>query len=199
MKRFLLRCLTLTLIGDGALVLYVLVNRRDVEVPEQFVMPDWVPFWPWMAWPYLGMLVLPWFLPLFFRDPGRFRRSLEAFVWAFAITLAVWIALPTELPRPAPVHGWGDAAYRWLLKIDRPRNVLPCGHVLAPVIFLWAFYQERKSWRWPLVLGLAFGMVSIATTWQHRPADIALGTVIAIAGIVISGRRGRAPVPASGG
>ena len=48
----------------------------------------------------------------------------------------------------------------------------------------WFVVYDRPTWRWPLVGMLVLGLSSVAFVWQHRPIDIALGTVVAVIGIV---------------
>ena len=53
---------------------YVVISRV-VNAPVAVVMPDWVPFLPWLAVPYLLQVVVSYFLVLAVRDgaPSRMR------------------------------------------------------------------------------------------------------------------------------
>ena len=53
---------------------YVVISRV-VNAPVAVVMPDWVPFLPWLAVPYLLQVVVSYFLVLAVRDRALRRAS----------------------------------------------------------------------------------------------------------------------------
>ena len=165
--------------------LYFLVAHCHFTHRLPLAMPSWVPFWPGFALPYLGMLLVTWFLPLAIRDPARFRACLRAFTYAFLLIVPWWMLIPTTLPRPPLPEGPASFFYQWIAVIDPPNNVLPCAHGVGPVVAAWFVGLERPSWRWPLAAMLLAGLSSIALIWQHRPLDILLGTAAAAIGIGI--------------
>jgi len=158
--------------------IYLFINKRTGVNHIQVDMPEWVPFWPVMALPYLAMLLVPVPMQLAIRDQKRFHDSLLAVLLGFIMIASVWIFFPTELVRPAFERGWDTEIYRWMVGADKPVNILPAGHALWPVIGVYFLAQERRSWLWWMLPLLLFGMMTIATTWQHRPVDIVIGTGI---------------------
>jgi len=180
------RAAILTGIGSSFLVVYVLISRNPVMVPETVTMPEWVPFVPALAPVYLAMLPLSWAMPLLIGSPQRFWACVRALSCAFAITAGVWVLVPTTLPRPDIAPGWWHAPYRLLAALDRPTNIFPCGHILAPVIGAWFLSEDYPRWWLALVLATLAGAVVIAVSWQHRPQDILLGTAIALGAVLVT-------------
>lgn len=180
------------LLATGPLLLgfYLFINRR-AEGHVAVTMPDGVPFVPAFAFVYLAMLPIPWFLTLFIVDAGRFRRCIAALLLGFVAVCALWIGFPTRMDRPPVPDGWWNELYRRLIAIDRPVNILPCGHILPPVIVMWFLAEENRRWLRLLVPLLVIGAISIVVTWQHRPVDILAGAAIAIGAILVvnTGRR----------
>jgi hypothetical protein len=167
------------------LKLYAYLND-DLSAPRTtVVMPSWVPFWPAFAGPYLAMLWVTWLLPVTIRDTRRFWACLLAMACAYLLCIPGWILVPTTLPRPPLPEGWWAGLYRGLAAIDPPNNVMPAAHGVGPMVAAWFAGRDRPTWRWPLAGMLALGVPSIALIWQHRPIDIALGTVAAVVGIAI--------------
>ena len=184
LRRFFVISVTVWL----ALGLYFLIDRWHFIHRFPVAMPSWVPFWPGFAVPYLGMLLVTWFLPLAIRDAARFRACLRAFVCAFLLIVPWWILTPTTLSRPPLPDGPAFVFYRWIAEIDPPNNIIPAAHGVGPVVAAWFVGLERPSWRWPLALMLLGGLSSIPLIWQHRPLDVLLGTVAAGVGIAIGER-----------
>ncbi len=170
---------------------YLYLNQRTGVEFTPVLMPEWAPFWPLLALPYLAMLIAPFPLILALKDQDRFYRSLGAVMIGFAMIAAIWILFPTVMHRPEFELGWQTQVYGFLVEQDNPVNIFPCGHVLWPTVAVYFFAQERSAWLWWLVPFLLFGMVTIVATWQHRPVDVAIGTGIALGAIWLSERVGR--------
>jgi hypothetical protein len=168
-----------------ALGVYFVIDRCQFIPPTTVVMPAWVPFWPTFALPYVGMLLVTWWLPLAIRDAGRFHACRRGFICAFLLVMPWWMLTPTTLPRPPLPEDWWAGPYRWITALDPPNNVMPCAHGIGPVVAAWFAGRDRPTWRWPLVGMLVLGLPSIALVWQHRPLDILLGTVAAAIGIAV--------------
>ncbi len=150
-----------------------------VTTPVEVVMPAWVPFLPVLAAPYLLQVVGSYVLALAINDPARRRAVFMAYFASFAVTCSVWYFYPTVMHRPAVPAGWWNWLYGVMAGLDMPVNVVPAGHILMPVLIIWAFYHDRPEWlRW-LVPAEALGAVAIVTTWQHRPVDLLIGIALA--------------------
>ncbi len=184
-KRTLLRMIFLIASGTALMGAYLYINQLGGISHTPVSMPAWVPFLPSLVWIYLGALVVPWFLLLAIDDPVRFRHCAVAHVLAFVMLAMVWLWFPTKMLRPEVPQGWWNELYRYLVLIDQPVNIMPCGHILSPVIVTWFLAEEKRRWlRWLLPL-VAISAASIVTTWQHRPVDILLGAVVAFIAIGI--------------
>jgi hypothetical protein len=157
-------------------------------------MPRWVPFLPWLAVPYLLQVVVSYFLVLAVRDRALRRACVRAYFSAFAVTSLVWLLYPTMMLRPSAPDDWWNWPFQVMVGLDLPLNILPAGHVLMPVIICWAFALDRPQWLWWLVPCEIVGTVAIVTTWQHRPVDVVIGVVLAVAfGMLFGMGRRRAP------
>lgn len=184
--RPLRRFVAITLTVWPVLGVYMITDHHQASLPTAVEMPLWVPFWPAFALPYLGLMFVTWLLPVTIRDARLFRACLYALAISYLLTIPWWILMPTTLPRPALQEGWSSVCYRWLVTLDPPNNIMPCGHGIGPVVGAWFTGRDRPTWRWRLVGMLALGLPSIALTWQHRPVDILLGIGAAAIGIVFA-------------
>lgn len=180
MKTTTSRALFLLVLGALLLGGYLHINHRPIEASTEVFMPGWVPFWPILALPYLSVMVVPWFLPLALKSRERFAACVFAFLLGFAVVIPLWIFCPTEMARPPVSMDWWNWPYRRLIEVDRPANILPCGHIVAPVVATWFVGGERRNWLKVMVPLVLLGMVTIVTTWQHRPVDVLIGCGIAI-------------------
>lgn len=164
--------------------IYMVIDRLHFIAPMPVAMPSWVPFWPGFTVLYLALLLMTWVLPAAIRDAGLFRACLVGMACSYLLVMPIWIFFPTIIVRPPLPDGWWLAPYRFIVAVDPPHNVLPCAHGIGPMVAAWFAGRDRSSWRWPLAATLAILLPSIALIGQHRPVDILLGTVPAIAGIV---------------
>ncbi len=161
------------------------------------LMPAWVPFLPSLAIPYLLQLVVSFFLVFLLGSKALRRACMSAYFASYAVTCLVWLSVPTIMVRPPLPEGWWNWPYRTMVGLDLPVSILPAGHILMPVIVCWAFALERPRSLWWLVPCELLGTVAIVTTWQHRPVDVAIGAVNAVAFGLLFGmggwrkRRGR--------
>lgn len=169
--------------GTVFMTTYFYVNQHPTRQPVAVVMPGWVPFWPVLGLIYLAMFVAPWFLSVRIRERERFHQCLCAFSLGFVMVIALWLGFPTSMERPEIPGGWWNAVYREIVRFDHPTNVMPCGHVLPPIISFWFLASEHRRWTKWLVLALVLAVVSIVTTWQHRPVDVVIGAALSLAAI----------------
>lgn len=169
------------------------VTCRLVQSPTAVEMPGWVPFVPLLTVPYLLQVVASYVLAMFIQAPALRHAVFKAYFLAIAVTVAIWITFPTTMRLPPAPAGWWNWPYAVMASADLPVHVVPAGHILMPVLIVWAFAYEQPSWLWWLVPAELIGAVGIATTWQHRPIDVLYGTVLAIAtGLLFGVHRQRA-------
>lgn len=182
-------------LGVLAFVAY-LIAARTARAPVAVVMPDWVPFVPSLALPYLLQVVVSYYLVLAVRDRALRRATVQAYFAAYAVTCLIWWLYPTVMYRPPMPSGWWNWPFRVMATLDLPANILPAGHILMPVLLCWAVAIDRPRWLWWLLPAELLGGVAIVTTWQHRPVDVAIGVVLAVAFGWVFGvgrKRGEAP------
>ena len=151
-----------------------------VQTPREVVMPSWVPFLPILAIPYLLQVVGSYVLALAIRDDARRRAAFYAYFASFAVTCLVWYFYPTVMHRPPAPDGWWNLPFAIMAGMDAPVNVVPAGHILMPVIIIWAFAYDHPKWLWWLVPAELLGAIAIVTTWQHRPVDVLIGIALAV-------------------
>lgn len=188
MKAFLQKFLVTLVTGTSLLTLYLLINHAPGNDHVPVTMPEWVPFWPGLALPYLLMLILPLFLQSLIQDKVRFRQALLSVIIGFTMIASIWMLFPTEMARPPVAHQTDGMVYRFLAGVDRPVNIFPCGHVLWPVVSIYFLGRERRRWLKFLIPLLLFGVVAIVTTWQHRPVDVLAGMILSAGAIFLATR-----------
>jgi hypothetical protein len=186
MKQFLVRSFFLYALGAPLMAAYLMINHRT-EVEHCVVgMPAWVPFWPLMTIPYLLMLIMPWFGAYALGEQRNFYQYLISVLLSFLVIGSIWYFFPTEMIRPETPEGPLYQAHRDLIAIDNPVCIAPCGHVMGPITIICLLARERPSrlyWMLPL---LGLGILSIATTWQHRPLDILTGSIISLISVTLT-------------
>ncbi len=151
-----------------------------VAAPVEVFNPDWVPFLPILAIPYLLQVAGSYVLALAVGDAVRRRACFYAYFASYTVTCLIWALYPTIMYRPAVPPGWWNWPYSIMAGLDRPVSVLPAGHILMPVIIVWAFSIDRPRWLYWLVPAELLGAVAIVTTWQHRPVDLVIGIALAL-------------------
>lgn len=169
------------------------VTCRLVQTPTAVDMPGWVPFLPILAVPYLLQVVVSYGLAMCIRAPALKGAVFKAYVLAMTATFAIWVTVPTTMRRPPVPAGWWNWPHAVMARADLPVHILPAGHILMPVLIIWAFTYERPRWLWWLIPAELLGTAGIVTTWQHRPIDVLSGAALAIgAGLVFGVHRRRA-------
>ena len=151
-----------------------------VDGPAEVFMPAWVPFLPILAIPYLLQVVGSYVLALAITDRQLRRATITAYFVSYAVTCLIWYFHPTIMYRPDVPPGWWNWPYSVMAGLDRPVAVVPAGHILMPVLVIWAFITDRPNWLWWVVPAEALGMVAIVVTWQHRPIDVLIGIALAL-------------------
>lgn len=186
MKQLLVRSLLLFALGAPLMAIYLTINHREGVEHGAVGMPDWVPFWPIMAIPYLLMLILPWLGACALREQRNFYQYLVSVLLAFVVIGSIWYFCPTEMGRPRTPEGALSLVHRHLVAVDNPVCIAPCGHVMGPIVIIYLLACEKRSrlsWMLPL---LGLGILSIATTWQHRPLDILIGSIITLVSVKVT-------------
>lgn len=186
MKQLLVRSILLFAVGAPLMAIYLTINHRTGVKHGAVEMPDWVPFWPIMAIPYLLMLILPWFGACALREQRNFYQYLVSVLLAFVVIGSIWYFFPTEMSRPETPEGLLSQVHRHLIAVDNPVCIAPCGHVMGPIVIIYLLACEKRSrlsWMLPL---LGLGILSIATTWQHRPLDILIGSIITLVSVRVT-------------
>jgi hypothetical protein len=186
MKQLLVRSILLFAVGAPLMAIYLTINHRTGVEHGAVEMPDWVPFWPIMAIPYLLMLIVPWLGAYALREQRNFYQYLISVLLAFVVIGSIWYFFPTEMCRPRTPEGLLSQVHRHLIAVDNPVCIAPCGHVMGPIVIIYLLACEertRLSWMLPF---LGLGIVSIATTWQHRPLDILIGSIITLVSVMVT-------------
>jgi hypothetical protein len=163
------------------------VTCRLVTSPVEVAMPAWVPFLPILTIPYLLQVVVSYLLAMFITDTALRHAVFKAYFLSLAATFAIWLAYPTTMPRPSASTAWWDWPFAVMAHADLPVHVFPAGHILMPVLIVWAFAYHRPRWLIWLVPAELVGTAGIATTWQHRPSDILVGALLAAGSGVLFG------------
>ncbi|MDB4508562.1 hypothetical protein N9067_00310 [Akkermansiaceae bacterium] len=165
---------------------YFWINQRTQATHSQVFMPEWVPFLPQLAIPYLSVLLTPAIRIFLIKNDSRFRRYVISFIPSYGAVALVCIFFPTEILRPEVAPGILNLPYRALISVDRPVCISPCGHIVGPMLLTW-FLAGENRWhlRWLLPF-LMLASISIIATWQHRPVDVVNGIVISIGGALVT-------------
>ena len=188
MKTFITRSVLINLVGLPLLLIYMMINQRTGIEHRLVKMPEWVPFYPLMSIPYLLMLFVPWLGTLFLKNQRHFYQYLVSVSLAFLVIASIWYFFPTEMTRPVTHEGSLYEIHRILVAHDNPVCIVPCGHVMGPIAIVFLLYRERPKWiLWMLPL-LALGLISIATTFQHRPIDIVTGSIVTLTAVYATRR-----------
>jgi hypothetical protein len=183
-KQFIIRSLLLNALGTPLFLIYLRINQRTGIEHHIVEMPEWVPFWPLMTIPYLLMLIVPWLGALTLTENRNFYQYLISASLSFLIIGSIWHFHPTEMARPATPDGALYQIHRILIANDHPVCIVPCGHVIGPIAITCLLGLERPRWLYWMLPLLGFGIISIATTWQHRPLDIVTGSILCLSSVL---------------
>lgn len=179
-------CSLYTALGLATFTTYF-VTCRLVQAPTAVEMPRWVPFLPILTLPYLLQVVVSYVLAMFIRTRALRHAVFNAYFLAMAMTFAAWVTVPTTMLRPPAPAGWWNWPFAVMASADLPVHIVPAGHILMPVLIIWAFAYERPRWLWWLIPAELVGTAGIVTTWQHRPIDVLYGVALAVAAGLLFG------------
>ena len=88
MTQIIYRIILLWAVGGPLMAVYLMINHRENLAHDPVTMPEWVPFWPLLAIPYLGMLIVPGCLSLFINEQGDFYQYLVSITIAFLVCIS---------------------------------------------------------------------------------------------------------------
>jgi hypothetical protein len=144
-----------------------------------------IPFWPAWTWVYLSPYAIA--PPLLgFLSRGTFRWFITRGLLAVAISILIFVLVPTRTVRPSAAKmgnlGTGPTAllYRSMVEIDEPpANAAPSLHISLSCLLAWALVRDFPRW-WPVSLaGIAIIWLATLFTWQHHLIDVAAGIMLA--------------------
>lgn len=183
------------LIGAAVVIntaIYLVINHNPVRIPRtlvQGVVDHWLGLRAWTIWPYWALLLLAPAFALAIRRTALLRATLSAYIVAFALNCAIWLAWPTRLPRTArftDLDPLTDAAWSLLLALDADTNCFPSGHVTLPVVICAGFCVQHPRLASAAILAVAALVPSIVTTGQHYAIDALAGLMTAIVGLWVT-------------
>jgi membrane-associated phospholipid phosphatase len=163
------------------LVIGELVQGGPMHVPE-VALDRAIPLVP--AWSVVyGSLLLAALLPVMVvHQQELVRRTILAFLMAWLVAYAVFLAYPTASSRPEEVAG--DGFFDWTLRIiyesDIRYNCFPSLHVAQ--CFIAALVCHRVHRGLGAVAGVWAGLVALSTlfTKQHYVLDVVGGVTLAV-------------------
>ena len=165
---------------------YVSHSHWTLHAPE-VALDRGLPLHP--AWSVIyGSLFVAAFLPVFIvHQQELIRRTIFAYLTAWLVSYAVFLAYPTISPRHADVVGAGffACALRTIYSSDVPFNCFPSLHVAQ--CFLAALTSYRVHRGVGAVAGVWACLVGMSTlyTKQHYVVDVIAGAILAYAAYLI--------------
>jgi membrane-associated phospholipid phosphatase len=145
--------------------------------------PVWyVPFVSAFIVPYISLFIMP--LPYFAipYNPEFFRRWVAMVVICAMASVAVYIALPLDMPHPE--HMGNDVFSRMVALtyfVDVRSNFFPSQHVILAFLMALGIGHERPRWRWPMLVWAALIAVSTLFVRQHYLVYVISGLAMALA------------------
>ena len=142
--------------------------------------------------PYLSLGIMPLLLYLLSEDHVFFRHWVMTVSGAAAVSAAVYIVLPLDMPRPALD---GDDVFSPLLAltyaVDVRGNFFPSQHVIFAFLTALGIGYERPRWRSWMLAWAALIAVSTLFVHQHYLVDVISGMALAFAawGVLLRLRR----------
>lgn len=167
-------------------LIYLPTSERIVGGIEPRLVLDIFPVWPVWVVPYV--LCYPLWLAsvlwaVFKMDGRMFRSFILAFIITCAISVSIFISIPTYVPQ-AEITGSDmfSSLLRYIHENWGRYNAFPSGHIYITALltfFYMRWYPHQKS-LWIMILLI----VSLSTlfTGQHYVVDIFGGLLVAFAG-----------------
>lgn len=160
-----------------------LLVPRVVHVMEWQPFDGWIPFVPWMVWPYVV-----WYLTIAFAlgwtgwFDGREFRRLAAFLYlGMSSAYVVYLLFPNgQNLRPAIDSlgsGWDAEVLKWIYTHDTPTNCNPSIHVIDALAVWIALSRDRilRKRGWFQIGLIVLSLAIIASTVmvkQHSLVDV---------------------------
>lgn len=184
--RFLRQALVLAIIMTCSLGCYLAVLKwrgADARFITHTAWDEWFAFQPAWVWAYLLPYVIGPVLLGIVRA-ATFRWYVTRALLVAALSLLIFIAVPTQTaPRP-PEHGLGTGItarmYENMVAVDEPpANAAPSLHVSLTFLLGLALFRDFPKW-WPLTaLGIVLVWLATLFTRQHHLIDVATGILLA--------------------
>lgn len=144
---------------------------------------EWIPFQPAWVWVYLLPYVIgPIAMGLV--TASTFRWYVSRALVVVALSLLIFILVPTQITRRTADHGLGTgvtaALYEQMIAIDEPpANAAPSLHVSLTCLLALALFRDFPKW-WPVTaLGVILVWLATLTTRQHHLLDVVTGILMA--------------------
>lgn len=154
-----------------------------INVMEWQPFDSWIPFVPWMVWPYVFWYLTVAFALIWtgFVDAGEFRRLAMFLYLGMTSAYVVYLLFPNgQNLRPGWEtlgSGWDFAILRWIYTNDTPTNCNPSIHVLDAMAVWIALSRDRilGARRW-FQVGLTVTSIAIIASTvmvkQHSIVDV---------------------------
>lgn len=178
----------------GFSVPYIYLAHRPLFTPHDLPL-TWLDrvagFNPQWVWVYQSVYLLTGLLPWLGQTREQLRRYIIGFAILCALSFAIFIFLPTRIPRVAIENPSG--MYWLLLLYDGPYNAMPSLHVgflfctlcfarrVCPILpyavwvalivwfglIAWSTLALKEHYAVDLVVGIAFGWASHLAAWSR--------------------------------
>ncbi|WP_133499541.1 phosphatase PAP2 family protein [Cognatilysobacter terrigena] len=172
--------------------IYLAINHRQpsgATVIEPSALDMALGRHAWTIWPYWLLLLLAPAFALAISERRVFVATMRAYVVALMLNVALWLSVPTRLPRvplPDGLDAATSSAWRLLLALDAPGNCFPSGHVTLPIVIATGFTTQYPRYARAAWLSIAVLLPSVVTTGQHVVADVIGGLATALFGLALT-------------
>jgi membrane-associated phospholipid phosphatase len=151
-----------------------------------------IPFIAGSIWIYLALFPAA-FLPLFVvRCPRLFRRTIAAYLFAVAVSVAIFASLPVTSaglrvdPDSLDTSHFAPWAVSLLYRVDPPYNLFPSLHLSIAVLAGLSAGKASRRVGAAVLFATAFIAASICTVKQHFLLDAVGGVLVAAAAYAIA-------------
>jgi hypothetical protein len=151
-----------------------------------------IPFIAGSIWIYLALFPAA-FLPLFVvRCRYLFRRTIAAYLFAVAVSVAIFASLPVTSAglrvdaASLDTKQFAPWAVSLLYRVDPPYNLFPSLHLSIALLAGLSAWKASRRVGAAVIAGTAFIAASICTVKQHFLLDAAGGVVVAAAAYALT-------------
>ena len=180
-KKNLVLLSTYTCVFVAVLISAQLPLRQPVTLPWTR-LDAMIPFFPWTIFIYLGHFPFVFLALFFLRDAENINRVAASMILATALTMPIFLLVPTVLPAAElPTDsGFAGPIFAWFRPIDLSfSNCFPSMHVGYAYLTALGYRDEQRRW-YPAVLSYAT-LIALSTllSKQHYVVDIPAGALLA--------------------